>query len=248
MKWSLLRRLVRRYRREDRWRDELHDVPNEIKDIVARVLPYTMTGYMRVAALCNAIAYLARAGIAGPIVECGVWKGGSAMAAALMLQSLGDREREIHLFDTFDGMTPPDARDVEVAGGANAATQMAASDKLTSFVWAYAPLAEVQSNMRSTGFPESRVRYVQGPVEDTLPREAPATIALLRLDTDWYASTRHELDHLYPRLAVGGVLILDDYGHWQGAKDAVDEYVSEHRLRLLLNRVDYSCRIAVKIE
>ena len=73
-------------------------------------------------------------------------------------------------------------------------------------------------------------------------------IALLRLDTDWYESTLHELEHLYPRLGRGGVIIIDDYGHWQGARKAVDEYVSRNRLRLLLTAVDYTGRVAVKID
>ena len=79
-----------------------------------------------------------------------------------------------------------------------------------------------------------------------MPAEAPEEIALLRLDTDWYSSTKHELEHLYPRLAPGGVLILDDYGHWQGARRAVDEYFADNRITLLLNRVDGTARIAVK--
>jgi len=83
-------------------------------------------------------------------------------------------------------------------------------------------------------------------VEETVPGRAPTEIALLRLDTDWYGSTKHELEHLFPRLASGGVLLLDDYGYWQGARKAVDEYVSEHDVRLLLNRIDHSSRIALK--
>jgi O-methyltransferase len=83
-------------------------------------------------------------------------------------------------------------------------------------------------------------------VERTLPDRAPAEIALLRLDTDWYESTRHELVHLYPRLSAGGVLIVDDYGHWAGAKRAVDEYLGEQAEPLLLHRIDYTGRIAIK--
>jgi hypothetical protein len=87
---------------------------------------------------------------------------------------------------------------------------------------------------------------VKGRVEDTLPASAPEQISLLRLDTDWYESTRHELQHLYPRLARRGVLIIDDYGHWQGARQATDEYLAEHRIPLLLNRIDPTARIALK--
>jgi hypothetical protein len=83
-------------------------------------------------------------------------------------------------------------------------------------------------------------------VEKTLPSHAPAQIALLRLDTDWYASTRWELEHLFPRLSRNGVLIIDDYGHFKGARQAVDEHINLHKLPLLLNRIDYSGRIAIK--
>ncbi len=110
-------------------------------------------------------------------------------------------------------------------------------------LWCYSPLEEVKRNMDSTGYPAAEITYVKGKVEDTLPDAAPAQIAVLRLDTDWYESTRHELEHLYPRLAPGGVLIIDDYGYWSGARKAVDEYFGDS---LLLNRIDNTGRMAIK--
>ena len=89
---------------------------------------------------------------------------------------------------------------------------------------------------------------VPGLVEDTVPSQAPEVIALLRLDTDWYKSTWHELEHLYPRLSVGGVLIIDDYGHWEGARRAVDEFIEAKGLRLFLSRIDYTGRLAIKLD
>lgn len=101
--------------------------------------------------------------------------------------------------------------------------------------------------MRKTNFPEANLIYVKGKVEDTLPVNKPAgKIALLRLDTDWYESTKHELNILFPMLVQNGVLIIDDYGHWQGCRKAVDEYIQENKLPLLLNRIDYTGRIAIK--
>ena len=97
------------------------------------------------------------------------------------------------------------------------------------------------------GYPAERIHFVQGKVEETIPRVLPERIALLRLDTDWYESTRHELIHLYPKLCAGGVLVLDDYGHWQGSRKAVDEWMAQTGTRMLLNRVDYTGRIAVKV-
>ena len=80
-----------------------------------------------------------------------------------------------------------------------------------------------------------------------MPGYLPSGIALLRLDTDWYESTKHELEHLYPLLVSGGVIIIDDYGHWKGAKKAVDEYIKDNNLPLLLNRIDYTGRIGIKL-
>ena len=107
-------------------------------------------------------------------------------------------------------------------------------------------LEEVRANLLSTGYPPERLHFVKGMVERTLPDAAPQQVALLRLDTDWYASTKHELEHLFPRIARNGVLIIDDYGHYVGARQAVDEYIEQHRLPLLLNRIDYTARLAVK--
>ena len=113
--------------------------------------------------------------------------------------------------------------------------------------WCRAGIDEVRGVMESSGFPLERIHYVVGMVERTIPEKAPEEIALLRLDTDWYESTKHELIHLWPRLSVGGVLILDDYGSWRGAREAVDEYLEEHRISVLLQRLDKAGRIAVKI-
>jgi O-methyltransferase len=103
----------------------------------------------------------------------------------------------------------------------------------------------VRATLLETGYPAERLHLHRGPVEETLPRQSPGPLALLRLDTDWYKSTLHELEHLYPLLAGGGILIIDDYGHWQGARRAVDEYFADSP-PLLLNRIDYTGRIAVK--
>lgn len=215
----------------------------EIETIEA-VAGKTLTTTERVVSLMRAIEYLAAHDIRGSIVECGVWKGGSMMAAALTLQRVGAGDRLLYLYDTFDGMPPPTDLDKDHLGN-TAASQMAVMDK-DSIIWARAQLDEVQANMKSTGYAESRIQYIKGKVEDTIPQEIPESIALLRLDTDWYESTKHELEHLFPRLVPGGVLILDDYGHWEGARRAVDEYIAAHRTPLLLCRIDMGGRIAIK--
>lgn len=214
--------------------------------VCREVAPFTMTSPERIAALVEAVRHVSRHAIAGDIVECGVWRGGSMLAVARTLLELGERRR-LHLFDTFDGMPPPGPEDLDLTG-VHAADLMAAEDRETGTVWARSPLEEARQNVLASGYPAADVRFVRGRVEETIPEQAPDRIAILRLDTDWYESTRHELVHLYPRLAVGGVLIIDDYGHWQGARRAVDEYFSGYGGRMLLNRIDTTGRIGVKID
>jgi hypothetical protein len=105
----------------------------------------------------------------------------------------------------------------------------------------------VKNNLYSTGYPRENIIFIKGKVEETIPAVIPDKIAILRLDTDWYESTYHELLHLFPRLSVHGVLILDDYGCLKGAKRATDTYFNEHGVKVLLNRIDYSGRIAIKV-
>ena len=101
--------------------------------------------------------------------------------------------------------------------------------------------------MKRSKYNPKLIHYVKGKVETTIPEQAPKQISLLRLDTDWYASTKHELENLFPRLSPGGILIIDDYGDWQGARKAVDEYVANHAPSLFLSRLDYTGRISVKL-
>jgi len=215
------------------------------RSILGRIGPYTMTSPERVVALIKATRYVAEHRIPGAIVECGVWRGGSMMAAALTLLEAGDTSRDLYLFDTFEGMSAPTAKDRDASG--KPAGDILASTPEKTGVWCFATLEDVRGAMRATGYPEARIHMVQGKVESTIPHGGLTQIALLRLDTDWYESTFHELTHLYPMLSVGGVLIIDDYGHWQGAREATDQFLAENRdFPLLLHRVDYTGRIAVK--
>jgi len=221
------------------------DFSAETREIIQRVRPFTMTSPERVAALCDGVRYLCRHHIPGAIVECGVWKGGSMMAVALSLNQLQRQDRELYLFDTFSGMSEPSALDVDLTGK-SAIQLLREEDKAVSdSVWCYAGLEEVKEAVYSTHYPPEKIHFIPGKVEDTLPEAAPPQIALLRLDTDWYESTYHELTHLFPRLAAGAVIIIDDYGHWQGARQAVDQYLQENNIPLLLNRVDATGRIGV---
>ena len=222
----------------------LADLSPADRAIALRVAPYTLTGLDRRASLLQAVEHIVRRGIAGDVVECGVWRGGSMMAVALALMARGDTGRDLYLYDTFEGMSEPTAAD-QSHGGEAASAQLARTVRGTG-VWCEAGLEDVQANLGSTGYPRERLHFVQGKVEDTIPQTLPGRIALLRLDTDWYESTRHELRHLYPRLQSQGLLIIDDYGHWQGARQAVDEYFADSAVPPFLHRVDYTARLVVK--
>lgn len=218
---------------------------DEIADYLV-VRDFTLTSPERVVSLCRAVEYIVRNDIAGAMVECGVWKGGSMMAVARVLLRLGASQRPLYLFDTYEGMSRPSAVDVNAHGeSAEALWQRnRVSDQTNEYC--YASLAEVEKALWSTGYPKASLHFVKGPVEETVPKEAPDCIALLRLDTDWYESTRHELNHLYPRLSRGGVLIVDDYDCWQGSRKATDEYLRLNNIALLLTRIDGDARLGVK--
>jgi O-methyltransferase len=181
-----------------------------------------------------------------------VWRGGSLLAMALTLLELGVRDRDLYGFDTFEGMTEPTSHDVPRDGGPAAIDEWREAQARGERPWSGLfgadkfDVESVRAAVTGSSYPAERIHLIVGEVEQTLPDEAPEAIALLRLDTDWYRSTRHELRHLYPRLATGGVLIVDDYGHWQGARKAVEEYFGTEAPPLLLNRIDYTGRIAVK--
>ena len=212
--------------------------------IANRVNSRTMTSSERLYAMIEAVQYVTRRQIPGDIVECGVWRGGSMMAAALTLNMLGSTERNLYLFDTFEGMPKPTDSDVRF-NGQSAGPKF--DEKRTddeSSDWCRATMEDVRSGMESTEYPLSQTHFIKGMVEKTIPHAAPQVISLLRLDTDFYESTRHELEHLYPRIAHGGVLILDDYGHWRGAKQAVDEYFESEPI--FLSRLDHTGRLAIK--
>ncbi|MBZ0205174.1 MAG: TylF/MycF family methyltransferase [Flavobacteriales bacterium] len=218
-------------------------------ELYAKCSPYTMTSRERMYALYAACMHVVDTKLEGAFVECGVWRGGSAMMIAACLKSKGVLDRDIYLFDTFEGMPKPDDMDRSLTGERAQGTFDETSVNEDSSSWCYSSLDEVKRNMLSVGYPEERIHLIKGKVEETLPGRAPTgPIALLRLDTDWYSSTMHELIHLYPLLVQRGVLIIDDFGHWEGARKAVLEYVDAHKVNMLLNRIDYTGRIGIKVE
>ena len=190
--------------------------------------------------LYKAIQYIVKGNIPGDIVECGVWRGGSAMLAALTLIENKQTSRKIYLYDTYEGMPEPTDKDIDIHGVPYRSLWKKEKDLLT------VSLDEVKENMHATGYPIENIIFVKGMVEDTIPRTIPNQVALLRLDTDLYESTYHELVHLYPKVVPQGVIIIDDYGHFQGAQEATEKYFSGEPMKILFHRIDYSCRVGIK--
>jgi len=173
-------------------REMFPDFYEQDGDIIRAVRPWTLTSPERIYALIQAIRYVSDHGIPGSIVECGVWKGGSMAATARTLLQRKDLSRDLYLFDTFEGLPDPKAEDIDYSGVP--AAEVIRKDP--AYRCADAPEQQVREVMYATGYPPEKIHFISGKVEETIPTRAPEPIALLRLDTDWYESTRHELVHL----------------------------------------------------
>lgn len=181
---------------------------------------YTKTSPQRMAAMARACERIDLDRIAGDIVECGVWRGGNVILARMLCPM-----RLCWLFDTFDGMTPPGPND-----DAKAHYKFDSKTRAGAIKWARVPLDEVRGYFAETGtLDEGRLRFIVGPVEQTLsdPQNIPDRVAILRLDMDWHAPTAAALAALYERLEPGGFLIVDDYEMFQGCRRAVDQYFAD---------------------
>lgn len=226
-----------------RWPDE---ATHEDVAVMESALPFTMVSRARLWSAVSAVKYVVTAGVPGAVVEAGVWKGGCSFAMASTLHQMAADSRGLWLYDTFDGMTAPTDRDIETASRGRAATILDRSASGSTY-WARAHLEQVERLVAGSGMAPEHVHVVQGDVLQTLPEHAPARIAVLRLDTDWYESTKWELENLFDRVSPGGVIIFDDYGHWEGSRAAVDEFFARRALTPLLQVVDYSGRQMIKI-
>ena len=209
----------------------------------------SMTSNERLYATVMACKHVLERNIEGDFIECGVWRGGNALLAASIFKFYGS-DKKVYLFDTFEGMTTPTQDDKAVGTGELAIVQFNKHQGKLHNEWCYASLEDVKNNFDKAGLLSSNILFIKGDVLKTLERDEnlPAKISVLRLDTDWYESTKKELEVLYPRLSRGGVLIIDDYGQWAGSKKATDEYFENVGNRPFLQYTDYTGRVGIKFD
>jgi len=203
-------------------------------NFISIVRPYSMTSLERIECLYDSLEYIRQNDIPGDFIECGVWKGGNILGIAEYLSFHKMTERKIYAFDTYSGMTTPEEVDVDHQG--NNAKNIVNQPHILC----YASLQDVKNNVSKTSFPQDNIFYIVGDVCETLKEKnnIPQHISLLRLDTDWYQSTKTELEILFPNLNSNGILIVDDYGHWEGSKRAVHEYFGDKIS--ILEKIDYT--------
>lgn len=220
----------------NRIRPSYPDIQDErFWQLLAAWKPHSLLSVERFYALYNAVIYVTRNNIPGAIAECGVFHGGASGFCAQLLVSLGDTHRDFIWFDTFEGF-PEDVAEPAIDGTV-----------LTRESWYHENFYDLaMSNFAKSGYPTEKLKANVGPVEEALPRWQAQPIALLNLDTDYYRSTKLELEYMYPHLVPGGVLNIDDYGHFQGARQAVEEYFAHAPLVPLFHRTDYTGRMGLK--
>lgn len=209
-------------------------------EIIKKTRGYTLTSHEKLYQLIGIVKYLIDNKISGDFVECGVWRGGSILAMIETLKLLKVDHIKIHLFDTFS------VNDMLETTAAIEEDKPFESSGPVSLEQLSVDLESVKKLMRSTGYPQENIIFHVGRVEDTIPKSSIDSIALLRLDTDWYDSTRLQLESFYHKVENNGVVISDDYGYWEGHKKAVDEFLANNKLKPLLVRNDHACRFFIK--
>ncbi|GAH62376.1 unnamed protein product, partial [marine sediment metagenome] len=184
-----------------------YDIENDFINIYQKSKNYSITSLERMYSLFKAIQYVLKNKIPGDIVECGVAKGGSMMLCALTMLKMNNTKKKLYLYDTYEGMSKPTDKDVRSYDNFPAMDKWKNLQEKKINKWSYVPLEEVKKNLYSTGYPREELIFIKGKVEDTIPDIIPDKISILRLDTDWYESTYHELCYLFPKLSLYGVLI-----------------------------------------
>tara|TARA_A100001015_G_scaffold311585_2_gene415122 strand:+ start:173 stop:943 length:771 start_codon:yes stop_codon:yes gene_type:complete len=235
--------------KNDWYERQVNLIPEIVEDelnFIKNLEKYSMCPPAAHWSIIQSIKHISKKNIAGDLVECGVFKGGNLILMNHIMQKL-NLKKKIFAFDTYDGMSEPTIYDKDLKD--IPADKTFKKYNIRNEKWCYGSLEEVKRNINlfDKGY-KSNFFFIKGKVEDTLKKSEniPEKISLLRLDTDFYESTKIELEVLYPRLSKGGVLIIDDYGHWKGSQKAVDEYFDLKKNFHFLHRIDYGTRLLIK--
>ena len=223
------------------------ELSNQDEKLINLVANFSMTPKIRIYNLLQALRYVKQKSIKGDFVECGVWKGGNLILFKNFIdKELKDFNRSIFAYDTFEGMSEPDENDFDLNTNMSAKNLLDNDKNKSSNTWGICSLDEVKNNLSKNISNFDNIKFIKGKVEETLENldNLPEKISILRLDTDWYKSTKKELEVLYKRVSSGGVIIIDDYGHWGGSKKAVDEFFEGKFV--WMHYVDYACRLIIK--
>ena len=223
------------------------ELNNNDKKLINLAQKYSMTPQIRIFNLLQSLRYLKNKKIDGDYVECGVWKGGNIILFKKFIEDEDENsKRKIFAFDTYGGMTEPDKNDYDISNNIPANILLKDDKNKQTNLWGICNLENVKKNIQSCVNNIENIKFIEGPVETTLNTASnlPDKISLLRLDTDWYSSTKKELDVLYDRVTSGGIIIIDDYGHWGGSKKAVDDFFLNKYV--WMHYVDYACRLIIK--
>ena len=230
------------YKRNEHFIAEIDE--NEL-NIIKKISNYSMSTPANHWAIIQSIKHIFKNNIEGDFVECGVWKGGNLILFKIISENL-NMNNQIYAFDTFEGM--PNANEFDKDYNDELARDLMLKNEKNpniNNIHCYSTYEEVVNNVSK--YTDIRnIKFIKGKVEDTLleNKNLPRKISILRLDTDWYESTKIELEILFPKLSNGGILIIDDYGQWKGSRKAVDEFFFNKNV--VMNYVDFSCRVIIK--
>ena len=223
------------------------ELKNDDAKLISVVSKYSMTPKIRIYNLLQALRHIKQKNIDGDFVECGVWKGGNIILFKKFLENeLKNSNKKIFAYDTYEGMNQPSEEDYNLTSKVSAKILLKKEKNKDSNIWGISKIEDVKKNISENVKNLDNINFIKGEVEQTLNSEKnlPLKISILRLDTDWYLSTKKELEVLYDRVSSGGIIIIDDYGHWNGSKKAVDEFFSNKYV--WMHYVDYACRLIIK--
>jgi hypothetical protein len=232
------------------WHDDFVGISKFEKKSLEVASKYSMTGFERMFFLVKALKQIKIDNIEGDFVECGVWRGGNLILFQKIIEELKLKNRKIFAYDTFFGMNQPGHFDLNIKNEKAKiilnSLEKKRVDPNKNIILAKCDLDEVKKNFHTNTKKNDNLICIKGEVEKTLKikKNLPKKISLLRLDTDWYQSTKIELEVLFPLLSKNGILVIDDYGYWKGSKKAVDEYFKNKKNNLF--KVDFTARYLFK--